>query len=118
MRKVQTGKLDKPIVFMREVAGTEVDGQPNGSWVDVVKVWASVEAVSGTELFTARQTESQVTHWIRIYYREDVRANAPRWRIRFRDRIFEIIEAHEVEENQVGFMNLMCKERLPRGDNR
>jgi SPP1 family predicted phage head-tail adaptor len=53
----------------RDVAGAVVP-----AWVAVDTVWASVEPVSGREIFASGQVQANVTHRVVIRHREDVTA--------------------------------------------
>jgi len=43
-------------------------GEPIQSWAEVATRWGAVEALSGRELFAAKQFASEVTHLIRLRY--------------------------------------------------
>jgi SPP1 family predicted phage head-tail adaptor len=70
-------------------------------------VWASVEALSGRELYSAQQKVSEVTHLITIRWLAGVKARMNVW---FDDRQFQI-QAVENPDERRHFLRLLCIER-------
>lgn len=86
-------------------------GQLVPDWVDVATVWGSVQPLAGRELFQARQVQANVTHRVYVRFRDDVKANATRWRLVHRGRTFEIVAAIDLVERE-RFLELLCVERV------
>lgn len=76
------------------------------SWTDVDTVWARIEPLSGREYFQARQEIAEVSVKVTVRYRNDI---APSMRLRFEDRIFEVLSVINPEERCI-LLLLMCKE--------
>lgn len=78
------------------------------NWTETAKVWASVNPISGRELFAAEQSQSEVTHRVRCRYRSGV---TPLMRIVFHDRVFRILSVIDFEERHET-LQIMCREVL------
>ncbi|GIW49202.1 MAG: head-tail adaptor protein [Caloramator sp.] len=83
-------------------------GQPTETWTDVATVWAAVNPISGREFFQTETINSEVTHKILIRYMQGVK---PAMRIKFKDRIFNILYVINFEERNET-LQLMCKELI------
>lgn len=81
-------------------------GQPLDIWVDVARSWASINPISGKEIFAAETVSSEITHKIKIRYRSGI---TPDMRIVFNGRIFEIKSIINFQERNID-LQLMCKE--------
>jgi head-tail adaptor len=65
---MQSGQLDRLVTFRTRTPGEDSLGQPNGAWVDVDTVWASVSGLRGREWLAAGQMNVEVTYRIRTRY--------------------------------------------------
>ncbi len=70
-------------------------GEPDVSWQALATVYASVEPLTGRELFAAQEHHSEVTSRIRIRKRSDVTASM---RVRYGSRYFAIKYVFDPEE--------------------
>lgn len=86
--------------------GRDQYNNPKSEWVDICRVWASIEPISGREYWASAQTQSEVTHRIRIRYRRGIK---PTMRIIYQGRIFEIETIIDYQERHE-YLQLMCKE--------
>jgi SPP1 family predicted phage head-tail adaptor len=89
-----------------ELAETET------SPVKVMTVWASVEPLSGRELFLVQQYSSETTHRVRIRFQKSLNLTT-RHQISFKGRLFNIISVINKEERNVE-LEILCKESLVR----
>ena len=68
------GKLNKRVTF--QFYGSTSDGmggtEPDGSPTDVVTTWASITPISGQELMQQGAMQSNITHRIRLRWRDDL----------------------------------------------
>lgn len=103
------GKLRHRITIQQLTQTPDGAGGYTKSWVPFATVWASVEPISGKEYFEAQQTQSAVTHKIRIRYHTGI---TPVMRIDFKGRIFGIESVINWEERNRDMM-LMCTEVTP-----
>jgi SPP1 family predicted phage head-tail adaptor len=108
MKKISIGDLRHRITFQKP------DKVPDGykghtvKWLDVVTVWASVEPLSGREYFYAHQIKNEVSHRVRVRYREDVTAEM---RIKIsEDRALAIESIIDLEERHQ-FLEILCREK-------
>lgn len=100
------GALRHRVALQVKTCGHDVFGGPIQTWETVAVVWASFEAMSTREYFSAQQVQSEVTQRIRIRYRADVR---PDMRVLYNMRVFEIVGI--LGNNRQNQLVLMCKER-------
>lgn len=87
---MQAGKLRHRVKLQRYALGSPeqtASGAPDGAWADYITVWASVEPLNGRELFAAQEHHSEVTHRIRIRYRDGVTADM---RVNFEGVIYSV----------------------------
>lgn len=70
---MRAGKLRHSITIQRQHTATDAMGSASEDWVDVASgVAASIEPLSGRELYAAQQHHSEVTVRIRMRYRDGV----------------------------------------------
>lgn len=106
--RIDAGKLRHPIKIMDltnkqdKFGDTAIDvGTPFAT------VWASVESLTGRELFAAQQRISEVTHKITMRWLDGVKANQM---IYFDDRQFQIQAVQNPDERHK-MLILLCIER-------
>ena len=87
-----------------EIEG-EYEEKENPRWEDYVTVWASIEAMTGKEYFASQQTQTTVTHRIRIRRREDI---TQEMRVISGKRRFNIVAV--LPDNDMRETILMCRE--------
>lgn len=104
------GKLRHKVTIEHLVKVPDGLGGWTDSWVDFVRVSASVEPINGREFFEAHQTQSDVTHKIRIRYKAGVTSAM---RVNFKGRIFAITSPPIDFEERNRDMMLMCAEVTP-----
>ena len=80
------------------------------TWSTIATVWASVEPISGRELWQAQQAQADVTHTITIRV-DSSTPILPEHRVKWGSRIFHVESALTIEE--VGrFRVLTTKEQV------
>lgn len=67
-----TGAYDQAVILQRRFEARTARGETVITYVDAFQVFASVEPLSGRELFTAQQTQSEITTRIRIHWRPGI----------------------------------------------
>ncbi len=86
------GELRDRVTFQRFIGERDALGdlqyRDDSNWEDAFTVWARVQTISAGEFYRAEQSQSEVTHNIKIRYREDVLAEM---RVRCRDRVYRIM---------------------------
>ncbi len=94
-------------VDIQAVTNTPNENGGNVQTWDTVKTrWASVEAMTGRELFTAQQVKADVTHKITLYYYEGL---SPHMRFLFDSRVFH--PAYVINPDNKRIMHeCLCKE--------
>lgn len=69
---MRLGPLRHRVTFESRKTGRDEFGQPLEGWDLVATLWASVEPISGRELLSSQQTQSEITHRIRCRYRAGI----------------------------------------------
>lgn len=78
---------------------TDVDaaGTPKPKWETYLTPWASVEPLTGREIFQGAQVRPDVTHTIKIRYRSGI---TTAMRAKFRSRYFYFDSVLDIEERR------------------
>ena len=100
------GRLKHRITFQRLSQSKNEYGELADEWLDIKTVWAEIKPVSGNQFFAAKQINSEISHNVYIRYRTDLK---PSMRIKFKERIFEILYLMNVNEGN-RLIQLYCKE--------
>lgn len=83
-------------------------GELDFSWSNSATVWASIEPLGGSELISARQAGSVVTHKITARHKSGV---VPKDRITHAGRTFEISSVRNYRERDIS-LEMMCREEI------
>lgn len=105
---MQAGKLRHRIDIQRPAGGEDTYGAPDEAWDLFLTAHASVEPRSGLERTEDQAVAAEVTHVVRIRYREGV---TPDMRVKFGDRVLEIESVVDVDERGRELV-LLCKETI------
>lgn len=105
------GKLRHRIIIERATVSRLPSGGNKEDWLPYATVWAAVDTssgreFSGREFFAAQQLNAEVTHRIRIRYRDGI---TPKDRVNFGGRIFRIETVINVQELKRE-LQLLCVE--------
>jgi len=103
------GGLRHRITFQRKTEAQNDYGEEIDDWVDIKTVWASVNPLSTREIFAAEKTFSEVSHKIVMRYIPGLKIT-PDMRIKFGDRIFELIGPPINPQEKNAELQLLCKE--------
>ena len=67
-------ELNRRVTFQRFTGESDIVGDfqylDDSNWEDVITVWAQVKTISSREFMTAGQEQDEVTHNIKVRYRE------------------------------------------------
>lgn len=69
------GGLRRRVTLQTETHVSDEAGGYTVGWSDVATVWVEVTPLSGQERYAARRIQAQVTHRVRMRYREGVTAS-------------------------------------------
>ncbi len=100
-------KLNKRIIIQQRTGSASSITEPE-TWTNFKTVYAGLDPLQGKAYFEANRQNTDVT--IRIYIRY-LAGITPDMRVKFGDRIFEIISIINIGERNKE-MHLMCKEAL------
>ena len=95
--------LEAPVEIPDEIGGV------TRTFAALASLWASVAPVSGQRLFVARRLEEDISHLIKIRWRDGVTAAM---RFRLGPRIFQIRALHDVSQTR-RYLVLYCREIRP-----
>lgn len=102
---MQAGNLRHRIAIQTNTPTQDSYGQPVESWATVATVWAAVDMLTGRELYTAQQAQSEANVRMTIR-RRDVDAKQ---RVSWDGRIFDVESViHDATNNRM--TQLLCKE--------
>lgn len=105
---IKIGELRHGVTLQKKEITEDDLKQQAENWMDVDRVWAAVEPLSGREYFVARQVNSEVSAKITIRYRKDI---IPDMRVVFGGRVFDILSVINTKERCESLV-LMCREVL------
>jgi SPP1 family predicted phage head-tail adaptor len=102
---MQAGNLRHRIAIQTNTPTQDSYGQPVESWATVATVWAAVDMLTGRELYTAQQAQSEVNVRMTIR-RRDVDAKQ---RVSWDSRTFDVESViHDPTNNRM--TQLLCRE--------
>lgn len=100
------------MIILQSPAGTrDAIGERVTTWTNVATVWAEISPISVRDLIAAGQTQSEVTHRVRIRYESTISAIDSSWRVLYGARIFVISGVRNINEAGREF-ELLCSEGL------
>ena len=97
---MQIGLLRKRVTFQTRNTATDAYGAQVNTWVDLVTVYASIEPLSGGELYAAQSVQSEVSHNITVRYRPELAVPkiVAAMRVVYGTRIFNLQASINTEE--------------------
>lgn len=104
---MRAGQLRHRVTIQTLAEVQNAFGEVPQLWQDAVECWASIEPLSGRELFAAQQVRPEVTHRITMRYREI----GPKNRIMFGTRAFHIDSILNKDERNV-MLTIMAFEKV------
>jgi len=105
---IEPGKLRHRIAIESPTRSKNEFGEEVEGWSVLAEVRASVEPLSGRELWQAQQVAAQVSHRVQIRYRPGVE---PEQRVCHRGRHLEISVVRNIEERNE-WLELLCIEKV------
>ena len=106
MKKTKIAAMRHRITFQDSMKTPDGHKGHTVAWTNFVTVWASVEPLSGREYFYSHQIKAEVTHRIKIRYREDI---TTKMRIKHRDRVLAIESILDLKERRQ-ILEILCRE--------
>jgi SPP1 family predicted phage head-tail adaptor len=106
--QLNPGELRHIVTFQKQSNVENDYGEETNEWIDIlVNVRVGIYPISGKEFYTASSVNSEVTHKIRMRYVPNVTSDM---RIKFGDRIFELISPPINFQEKNVEIQLLCKE--------
>lgn len=112
MTRTTLNALRHPIQLQARSTTQDAFGQELVSWTTTATCWAQIEPALGGESVAGGAVVSTVTHQITVRYRPS--GIAPRMRVLYGSRIFEIASVIDVDERHE-WMQLACVEGQSQG---
>ena len=103
---MKIGDMRHRITFQREIKTPDGHKGFTMAWQDMIECWASVVPLTGREFFYSHQIKAEITHRVKIRYREDV---TTKMRIKYEDRILEIESILDKKERHEE-LEIFCRE--------
>ena len=104
----QIGRCRMLVTIWQDTPGeTTAYGQVPSQWTDVAERWAQVETLSGREFLWAQQTQSAVTHRVRMRWYDGL--STKKHRLFWAGRWLNIASVKDVDGTRT-WMELMCSE--------
>lgn len=102
------GELRHRIIIQKQITTQDTFGEQYEEWDNITTVWANINPISGREFFAAESVNSEITHKVRLRYREDIK---PDMRVSYKGRIFRVESViNEFEKDKL--LQLMCRELI------
>jgi SPP1 family predicted phage head-tail adaptor len=98
------GKLKDRITFERADVARNGYGEEISTWVPVITMWASVSHISGRELLISNREGAENTYRIRVRDNPGLEALSPKWRIRYRESILNIVQISDRVDRELEIM--------------
>ena len=95
--------LEAPVDVADDIGGV------TRGFAAVATLWGDIHAVTGARLFVAERPEENITHLVRIRYREGLTGAM---RLRLGARILNIRAVHDVDERR-RYLQCHCREVKP-----
>jgi SPP1 family predicted phage head-tail adaptor len=98
------------LVTVQSPAGTrDAVGERTTTWSNVSTEWASISPLSVRDLIAAGQTQSEISHRVKLRYSATLAALDASWRIVYGARVLVIAGVRNIDEgNRV--LELVCSE--------
>ena len=106
----QIGAMRHRVTIQHPLETRTDSGHVTHSWKDLRTVWADVRPLSGRELLSAQQVQSDTTHKVTIRYMDGVdNKNRLVWSNNALTKTLEVTSAIDVGARE-RFLELMCRE--------
>lgn len=106
---ISAGDLNKPVTIEQPTPNSRNEfGEQSSEWSTFADVWASIEPLTGQELFQAQQVSARASIKFRIRWLNGL---LPTMRIKFGNRIFSIVSGLNLMEEGEEHL-LMCQEAV------
>lgn len=92
---MRTGSLRHLITIQSYTETVDSFGGVTNTWAELIKAWASIMPLSGTEKYFSKEKHATATHQVKIRYFDGVN---PKMRLLHGSRVFEIISVLNVGE--------------------
>ena len=103
---MEIGKLRHRIIFQQTVKVDDTYKGHEVTWANFVTVWADVEPLTGREYFFSQQVKAEVTHRVKIRYRDDITV---KMRILFGTRVLGVESIFDIKERHKT-LEIFCRE--------
>lgn len=111
-RKSQASESQHRVTIQERADTTDEEGGFTENWTDLKTIWASILPIQARQQFVYKSINVDATHLIRIRGMIDVSETINR--VKWGDRIFEILTVENLQERN--FVKVLtCLEKRPNG---
>ena len=103
------GDLNKRVTIQYVTKASDGMGGTTDTWNDGDTIWAAIWPTSVTQTIASAQPLGTITHRMRIRYRSNFKST---WRLKFGNRIFDIVGPAINPNEKNEYLDLMCKEAV------
>ena len=104
---MRIGSLRHRLKFQIQVPTLDVMGGTGVTWKDGPVVWGSIWPITASEQLKSGQLTGEITHRIKIRYRDDVDSSM---RIKYKDIYYAIINVPMNQNMDDRTLEFLCKE--------
>lgn len=101
------GELNKRVILQYVTEVSDGMGSTDDTWNDGDTIWAALWPLSSTQTIGSMQPIGTISHRIRIRWRSNFRST---WRLKFGERIFDIVGPPINPNEKNEFLDIMAKE--------
>lgn len=102
---------NKLIALQSPAGARDSVGERTTTWTTVETVWADISPLSVRDLIAAGQTQSEVSHRVKVRYSSSIGGIDASWRVLYGSRVFVIGGVRNLEEDS-RVLELICSEGL------
>lgn len=102
---------NKLIALQSPAGARDSVGERTTTWTTVETVWADISPLSVRDLIAAGQTQSEVSHRVKVRYSSSIAGIDASWRVLYGSRVFVISGVRNLEEDS-RVLELICSEGL------
>jgi SPP1 family predicted phage head-tail adaptor len=105
--RINPGEFRHIITFQKKSGEQNDYGEVIDQWEDIITTRAAIYPISGKEFFSAEKINNETTHKVNIRYMPGI---TPDMRIKFGERIFDLIAPPINFQEKNVQLQLLCKE--------
>jgi len=105
-RPIDAGDLDQPLTIVNFSGAQDAAGHVLGTETTIATLFGAIRAMTGGELFIARQAQSKATHKITIRYTDGVDTSM---RVKHAAKTYELLSIADPDQRREWLELLACE---------